>query len=420
MSTDRFGNVIDPQVGYARGRHLASSADEIRRLRHAQEVTKQVAAERGIDGISIFTGNPRYFPLRPEDLVQYCEEWIGPGLFADELAAVARDHLGGKTDDAVAVTNRTSAAIIAAVLALSDNRSVVAVVPDGDRSHPSLIRACALAGVPLREVGINQYPEEVIARQKPALVVITLVTSALARMSDSSCMTVVGAAKREEATVFLDEAYGARLRPVLYNGRKSLQLGADLAVTNTDKAGLGGPRAGVLVGARGPVLATLARASELGQEARAPIALGALRSLQHYNPEDLLLEAREGSDIAEALRARFGDNVVHRSDLGPSISEEDILALLLARSKGGTTSMVPAEASAALGMLMLRDFGVLTVNTHGAPGGRVSIRLKPTRGALQAVGGAERLVDGVASMLDKIATHMNDDVWLRATLFGTH
>ena len=33
MATDAFGNEIDPTVGYARGRFLASSADEVRRLR---------------------------------------------------------------------------------------------------------------------------------------------------------------------------------------------------------------------------------------------------------------------------------------------------------------------------------------------------------------------------------------------------
>ena len=140
MTVDRFGNRLDPSVGYARGRHLASSADEIRRLRHAQAVAADVVAKRGPAAIGIFTGNPRYFPLRPEDLETYCEEWVGPGLFARELAEAAIDHLGG--GDTAVVTNRTSAGIIAAILALSSGKPVLSVVPDGDRSHTSVVRGC--------------------------------------------------------------------------------------------------------------------------------------------------------------------------------------------------------------------------------------------------------------------------------------
>ncbi|MFC6585019.1 hypothetical protein [Sulfitobacter aestuariivivens] len=96
MDKDRFGNVIDSSVGFARGRHLTDSAAEIRRLRHAQSVAAGVVSVKGIEAIGIFTGNPRYFPLKPEDLDSYCEEWIGPGLFASELAEVAIAHFGGR------------------------------------------------------------------------------------------------------------------------------------------------------------------------------------------------------------------------------------------------------------------------------------------------------------------------------------
>ena len=123
VTDDRFGNARDAAVGYARGRFLSSSADEIRRLRHAQALAAGVVARNGIGAIGIFTGNPRYFPLKPDDLQTYCEEWIGPGLFADELTQAAIQHFGG--GDTVAVTNRTSAGIVAAIMALSADRPVV-------------------------------------------------------------------------------------------------------------------------------------------------------------------------------------------------------------------------------------------------------------------------------------------------------
>lgn len=415
-TTDRFGNPIDPSVGFARGQHLSSSAAEIRRLRHAQAVATRVVSDRGIGAIGIFTGNPRYFPLRPEDLTTYCEEWVGPGLFAAELTGAGIAHFGG--GDTVAVTNRTSAGIVAAVLALCDGCPVVSVVPDGDRSHASVVRGCRLAGVELVEMPGSADPGETIAAHGPALVVVTTVTSTLARLPDDETRRAVAAGKAAGATVFMDEAYGARLRPVLHGGAPSLTLGADFAITNADKAGLSGPRAGVLCGASGPVLATLAKASELGQEARAPIAAGAMRSLQAFDPEDLRAEARDGQSIADALAARWGEDVVTRSDLGPMIGEEDVTARVLALAGRERTALVPTEVTAAVGMILLRDNGVLTVNTHGAPGGRVSLRLKPTAGALNAVGGAAALVAALGTAVATVAERLDDPAWIARLLFG--
>jgi len=193
MAQDRFGNPIDPSVGYARGRFLSSSAAEIRRLRHAQTVAAQVVAARGIDAIGIFTGNPRYFPLKPDDLATYCEEWVGPGLFAGDLAQIAIQHFGG--GETVAVTNRTSAGLVAAVLALADSRPVVSDVPDGDRSHASVVRGCTLAGVELVELDSSADTAPAIAQHAPALVIITTVTSSLARMADDQTRHAIAAKK---------------------------------------------------------------------------------------------------------------------------------------------------------------------------------------------------------------------------------
>ncbi|WP_419906428.1 aminotransferase class I/II-fold pyridoxal phosphate-dependent enzyme [Hoeflea sp.] len=418
MKADRFGNRIDESVGYARGKILASSADEIRRLRNAQSIAADVVSERGPQGIGIFTGNPRHFPLTPSDLESYCEEWVGPGLFADELSQVAIGHLGGNSDHATAVFNRTSAAIISAVLALSDGRPVVSYIPAGDRSHASVVRGCTLAGVALKEVEAIDALENALFQEKPALVVVTTVTSSLARLEDGDSRTAIEMAQHSGAIVFLDEAYGARLRPVLHGGEKSLHLGADLAVTNADKAGLSGPRAGVLVGRQDAVVSVQAKASELGQEARAPIAAGALRSLQRFDPEHLRQEARDGAIIADALEERFGHAIVRRSDLGPAIGEEDVLSDMLGRRDVAKTGIVPAEASAAVGMLLLRDLGVLTVSTHGAPGGRVSLRLKPTHGALDAIGGVAALASGLDRAFEQVSEKLDDPAWFSVLLFG--
>lgn len=418
MSTDSFGNPIDPTVGYARGEFLDSSAAEVRRLRHAQRVAAMVVAERGIDSIGIFTGNARSFPLSSADL-ELAEEWVGPGRFADRLRVVAIDHLGGHRDDAVAVFNRTSGGIVAAMVALSAGRPVVSVVPAGDRSHASVIRGCALAGVELVEVDDPAGIAGTARSVAPALVVVTTVTSTLARLDDEVTRAAVAAAGDVGATVFMDEAYGARLRPVLHGGAKSLALGGDAAITNTDKAGLSGPRGGVLVGREGVVVPVLAKASELGIEARAPIALGALRSLEAFDPAVLRQEVEDGREVADRLVERLGPDPVTRSELGPSLGEEAVAGLVMARPGGAAVGLVPCEITAAVGMVLLRQHGVLTVNTHGQPGGRVSIRLKPTEGAVERVGGAAALADALDEALSTVARLGSDRAWVEQTLFGT-
>ena len=103
----------------------------------------EVVKGHGPDGIGIFTGNSRYFPLQSKDLPTLCEEWVGPGMFMDVLRETAVSHLGGDGTEGAAVFNRTSAGIVAGILALSVGRPVVSVVPDGDRSHASVTRGCA-------------------------------------------------------------------------------------------------------------------------------------------------------------------------------------------------------------------------------------------------------------------------------------
>ena len=171
-----------------------------------------------------------------------------------------------------------------------------------------------------------------LKQNEPALVIVTTVTSSLARLEDSDSRSAIDLAKQAGATVFLDEAYGARLRPVLHGGAKSLQLGADLAVTNADKAGLSGPRAGILVGRQDAVVNVQARAAELGQEARAPIAAGALRSLQDGSTPSIYgRKRRTVPSLPTRWKSTLAADMVRRSDLGPAIGEEDILADMMSR-----------------------------------------------------------------------------------------
>ncbi|WP_321969255.1 aminotransferase class I/II-fold pyridoxal phosphate-dependent enzyme [Paraburkholderia tropica] len=410
VKTDSFGNPIDPTVGFARGSIIRSSIDEALRLRHGQAVAARRVKMLGAESIGVFTGNQRDFPIRAEDIATLCEEWVGPGLEAEELRQVAIGHMGGHGDDAVAIFNRTSAGIIATIAALADGKPVVSVVPPKGRSHASVIRGSKIAGVAVHEVQGDKEWLKVIETQRPSLVVITTVTSSLERLEDHITLEVVQYAHALGAKVFLDEAYGARLRTVLHGGRLSLQLGADIAVTNCDKAGLSGPRAGVLVGRAELLTAAAAKGAEFGMEARAPIAAAVLRSLQKYQPDDLREESAAGQKLADALAQKMGADLVQRSDLGPMVEEDAVLRVLLkiAGRENEKPVVVPCEATSALGMVLLEEHGILTVNTHGQPGARVSLRLKPTLDALGRTGGFDAVVAAVMKSLEKVASLIHD------------
>lgn len=418
MSTDRFGNAVDPGVGYARGTLLSGSADEVRRLKRAGAVAADFVAREGIDKVAICTGNLRFYPVAADDLPELCEEWIGPGLYGEELRQAAIAHMGGDGDEAAAVINRTSAGIVATVLAHSQNRPVLSLVPAGDRSHASVTRGAKLAGVPVVEAYDLPEVKRLLAAHVPALMVITTVTSELAVLSDDLIGAATRLAKRAGCVVLLDEAYGARFRPVLHGGAPALSFGADLVITNADKAGLSGPRAGVLCGDAVALVPVQAKASELGMEARAPIAVGAMRSLQGFTPDLLIQEAQDGQDLAAALEIALGATFVTRSALGPKIDEQDAMQIVLTRAGTDQSDRVPAEVTAAIGMLMLRDKGIVTVNTHGQPGGRVSVRLKPTTGAVARAGGAEAVARCLVSAIDEVAAHLDDATWFADLLFG--
>ncbi|MFT3816222.1 MAG: selenocysteine synthase [Rubrivivax sp.] len=403
--TDSFGNPLDPVVGFARGRIIQSSVDEARRLRNGQTIAAQRVRRLGPASIGVFTGNQREFPLNVEDLNTHCEEWVGPGLFAEELRRAAIEHMGARADDGAAVINRTSAGIIATIAALADRRDVVSVVPPAGRSHASVVRGCGVARVAVHEVQGSEDWAAAFEARKPALAVVTTVTSSLEFLDDHVAMDIAALAKRLGTIVLLDEAYGARMRPVLRGGVKSLALGGDLSITNCDKAGLSGPRSGLLVGRPSLVTRVAAKASEFGMEARAPIAASALRSIQRFSPSDLIEEAESGQALGKALRDRMGNGLIEVSDLGPMIHEDLAMKEVFRRAGRSCDGafVTPAEVTSALGAVLLRDHGILTVNTHGQPGARVSVRLKPTHGAIERLGGMEQVVDAMVASFDAVA-----------------
>ncbi len=412
---DRFGNPLDPLVGFARGAILASGTEDGLRLRHGLAVIRARAESHGAASIGIFTGNRRDLLLGEGDL-ELAEEWIGPARFAPDLAAAIRAHLAAPPEAATAVFNRGSAALVASMLALAPRGHVVSLVPAGSRSHPSLRRGAALAQAGFDEaagLGALVLPPDA------SLLVITTVTSSLARLSEAEIAAAIAAGHAQGVPVLLDDAYGARIRTILHGGQPGLALGADLVVTNADKAGLPGPRAGIMAGEAGLMARITAAASLIGMEARAPVALGVLRGLQAWSPEDLQREAHEGLELAKALEGKLPPGMVRRTDLGPLVSAEDVLTLAVARAGPIRPPIAPVEATAALGMLLMERYGILTTNIAGQPGAHPALRLKPAGPALARCGGARAVAAAVDDAVDGVAVLLRTPERLPALLLGS-
>ena len=418
MNTDRFGHALDLSVGYARGVILSSPLEESKRHQHALEVIRMRAIEKGVNSFYNFTGLHRDYSVDPEQ-IPLAEEWVGPALFADELAQRTREHLGGGPEHKVAVFNRASAGIVAACLALAIPGSTVISVVPGSRSHPSIGRGVALAQAKLKEVSTLADMQKVLDAAKVSLVLITGVSSELEVINEFFLMETIRLAKTNGIASFLDDAYGARLRPFIYGQPKTMATGVDLGITSCDKAGLGGPRAGLMAGRPDLMSRVIARAGELGLEARPSLSLAVCASLAQFDPGQLRSEAELGERIYRELGNRFGKERVKRTGLGATIPEEEAWEWVHSLRPGSESlPFVPAEITAGLGIYWLRRYGMITVNALGQPGARVSLRFKPDPRELERFVGIPALVEAIDDGFHHIAEKAGSLAGMKRLILG--
>ena len=232
----------------------------------------------------------------------------------------------------MALFNRTSAGVIAAVAALVPPGGLVASLVPRGRAHPCVRRGARLAGATVVEGPSLAALTDALAGRKPDLAILTPVTSELDAFEDAALFQAVHECREQAITTLVDDAYGTRVRPVLLDGPRTFELPVDLGITNSDKASLAGPRAGIMVGRPDLVARVHAYAHGIGQEAREPTGLAVLRALERWTPDLLLSDARYGQALAVALARRLGEERVRQTLLGPSVTEEGVLELMLHRA----------------------------------------------------------------------------------------
>jgi L-seryl-tRNA(Ser) seleniumtransferase len=397
---------------YERGSLLPDTDADVAKLRAAWRIVEE---RRGEGTLHNFTGLERSLSLGEVD-ESLLDDDLAPAFWGDRLTELALEHLGGEPGrDDVFVANRLTAAIVAAMQILVRPGDTVVGV-SACYSHPVVVRAVLLAGGELVDTsGYDDFAAHL--EREPALVVMTRLAVSYEALPREEIEEIVAATRRLGVRLFVDDAGGARVGPAVFGQPKTLELGADVGATGLDKYGTTGPRLGLLAGRADLVGRIRARGIELGLEARPMLYPAVVRSLERYSPERVRDLVAATNELGDALEARFP--WLARTPVAAKLEGEDVLAEVARRAGVQVTDcyLVPYEATAALAMLLLRDYGIVTVHFAALPPGTSALLLKfvPPE-TLARFGGAERFAEAVDEALGELATLVTDEEALRGLL----
>jgi L-seryl-tRNA(Ser) seleniumtransferase len=414
MGTDRFGNPHARGLPYARGRILATTEDDFRKLQQAWAVIR----ERRPENVFIFTGLEHALPLSSEEL-PFADDEIAPALCFERLRALALDHLGGLSDrHDVAVFNRMTGATLATHLALAKPGDTVIGV-SASHSHPSVVRAANHVGARFIDTaGIAMFEKAIAAETRVALVDLTRLAVTYDLLPLNEIRAIVRLAHGKGALVYVDDAGGARVGPAAFGQPRMLELGADIGATGLDKYGTIGPRLGLLAGRSGLVARVRATGFEFGLEARQMLYPAVVRTLEQYEPTRVETLVQTTREVARALRPLLG-NRLRETATTVQIPADDLLEIALERGAVAAPPIVPYEAAAALAMLLLKHHGMLMVHFVGVPPGTADLLIKfvPPE-TLARFGGAARYAGAIDDSLSRLGRLLREPASIRALLLG--
>ncbi len=170
--------------------------------------------------------------------------------------------------------------------------------------------------------------------------------------------------------VLIDDASGARLRTVIYNQPKALDMGADLVVTSTDKL-MDGPRAGLMAGKIQLIDQIADKAHQFGLEAQPPVVAGIVRALQTFNPQRILDSVKRKDTLHQELNQFM--NSFEKTPTGVMISSNNLLKEVKVPENDLLVS--EREVATSMAMILLKDHHIVTIPAVGMPGVSTTIRL---------------------------------------------
>jgi L-seryl-tRNA(Ser) seleniumtransferase len=414
MATDRFGNPHAPNLPYARGRILATTEDDFRKLQRAWSLIR----ERGPENVFIFTGLEHSLPMTGDEL-RFADDEIAPALYFERLRSLALAHLGGSSDlHDIAVFNRMTGATLATHLTLVGRGDVV-IGASASYSHPSVVRAANHVGARFIDTaGLAMFKAAIEKETRVALVDLTRLAVTYDLLPVDEIRSIVSIAHDKGAVVYIDDAGGARVGPGGFDQPRMLELGVDIGATGLDKYGTVGPRLGLLAGRADLVAKIRATGFEFGLEARQILYPAVVRTLEQYDPARVRALIETTRQIASELRPFLG-NRLRETPTTVQIPADDILDIAMQRGGVEEPPIVPFEAAAALAMLLLQNYGMLMVHFVGVPPGTADLLIKfvPPE-TLERFGGAGRYARAIDDSLTRLGMMLRDPASVVGLLLG--
>lgn len=405
VGIDRFSNLIDPDVGYARGDILGDTGDELARMLNGRALIRDRIVKHGRDRVYDLTGLPRAFPLSNED-VNNLRSHVTFYAYLDGTAeALAVHHMGGReVEHEAVILNRVSAAILAVSTSyLQPGDQFLSVIPRG-RSHSSIRRSAAVAGALFTEVVGTEALRAALQERSPRLVTISATTPQKFVMAEEDLRATVCLANEAGAIVLVDDAHLVT-RTIHYGQPKSFELGpVDLAVCATDKL-MYGPRAGVLVGKSDYIRNLRGQIYQLGLDAPNSHYAATARALEQFDSAPIRRAGELAKELLSRLQQYYGAERVYEAGPGIAINEDDAVDIVRARAPQREVRLVPMEVSSAICMAMTESHGIVTTQTIGMPGNAAPVRLTMfpdgERCGINAVEDAlDQAISRVADVLD--------------------
>lgn len=338
---------------------IDNSLDEVKKRENALSIIKNKVEVEGRSSLYDLTGLSGGFIASGSEL-SLLETYVGPAMFEEELQIVGKEHMGGQK---VIPLNRTSSGILATVLTLVSKDSNVVHYLAKLPAHPSIPRSCRLVGANYSETDVFS---EFSIPENTSLVVITGSTMDHQVIDEDEFKKVIEMAHEKDIPVMVDDASGARLRTVVFNQAKACDLGADIAITSTDKL-MPGPRGGLMAGREDLIDKIKVKVNQFGLEAQPPAVLAMLNGIKNFKPDNLLNSFARKDELFDLLNDKF-DNF-EKTPTGVMISPESLAKEISIENK-----LSDNDLAFVFSFLLLKEHGIITIPPVSMPGASATIR----------------------------------------------
>ena len=338
---------------------IDNSLDEVKKRENALSIIKYLVETEGRNSLFDLTGLSGGF-IADSSEISLLETYVGPAIFEDALQEVGIEHMGGEK---VLPLNRTSSGILATILTLVGKDTNVVHYLAKLPAHPSIPRSCKLVGANYSETDVF---EEFSIPENTSLVVITGSTMDHQVIDEDEFKKVIEMAHQKDIPVMVDDASGARLRTVVFNQDKACDLGADIAITSTDKL-MPGPRGGLMSGREDLIDKIKIKVNQFGLEAQPPAVLAMLNGIKNFNEDNLINSFTRKDELYDLLSEKFSN--FQKTPTGVMISPEDLVGEI-----DISHNLSDTDLAFVFSFILLKDYGIITIPPVSMPGASATIR----------------------------------------------